>query len=178
MGSGAGSTGVGRGPGGQNPPSTRPVSLPPQASEELLREHYAELRERPFFGRLVKYMGSGPVVAMVSVGGRAGGRDADPALTSDPVGRCGRVWTLYALPGRSSEPRIRPTPRPAPSAAISASRSASKSGSDSPNWAARGPDRALPAPGCAHAASPAQECDSRQRLRGERPPRDRTLVSH
>ncbi|XP_011375167.1 nucleoside diphosphate kinase 3 isoform X2 [Pteropus vampyrus] len=25
-----------------------------QASEELLREHYAELRERPFYGRLVK----------------------------------------------------------------------------------------------------------------------------
>lgn len=36
-----------------------------QASEELLREHYAELRERPFYGRLVKYMSSGPVVAMV-----------------------------------------------------------------------------------------------------------------
>lgn len=36
-----------------------------QASEDLLREHYAELRERPFFGRLVRYMGSGPVVAMV-----------------------------------------------------------------------------------------------------------------
>ncbi|XP_040829531.1 nucleoside diphosphate kinase 3 [Ochotona curzoniae] len=36
-----------------------------QASEELLREHYAELRERPFFSRLIKYMGSGPVVAMV-----------------------------------------------------------------------------------------------------------------
>nr|XP_009007149.3 nucleoside diphosphate kinase 3 isoform X2 [Callithrix jacchus] len=36
-----------------------------QASEELLREHYAELRERPFHGRLVKYMASGPVVAMV-----------------------------------------------------------------------------------------------------------------
>ncbi|EAW85629.1 nucleoside diphosphate kinase 3 isoform X1 [Pongo pygmaeus] len=36
-----------------------------QASEELLREHYAELRERPFYGRLVKYMASGPVVAMV-----------------------------------------------------------------------------------------------------------------
>ncbi|XP_032462906.1 nucleoside diphosphate kinase 3 isoform X2 [Phocoena sinus] len=34
------------------------------ASEELLRQHYAELRERPFYGRLVKYMGSGPVVAM------------------------------------------------------------------------------------------------------------------
>ncbi|XP_035876976.1 nucleoside diphosphate kinase 3 isoform X4 [Phyllostomus discolor] len=39
--------------------------LPLQASEELLREHYAELRERPFYNRLVKYMGSGPVVAMV-----------------------------------------------------------------------------------------------------------------
>ncbi|KAM5227587.1 nucleoside diphosphate kinase 3 [Ctenodactylus gundi] len=36
-----------------------------QASEELLREHYAELRGRPFYGRLVEYMGSGPVVAMV-----------------------------------------------------------------------------------------------------------------
>lgn len=36
-----------------------------QASEELLCEHYAELRGRPFYGRLVKYMSSGPVVAMV-----------------------------------------------------------------------------------------------------------------
>ncbi|XP_034877816.1 nucleoside diphosphate kinase 3 isoform X3 [Mirounga leonina] len=36
-----------------------------QASDELLREHYAELREGPFYGRLVDYMGSGPVVAMV-----------------------------------------------------------------------------------------------------------------
>uniref|UniRef100_A0A8C2U350 Nucleoside diphosphate kinase n=1 Tax=Coturnix japonica TaxID=93934 RepID=A0A8C2U350_COTJA len=36
-----------------------------QASEELLKEHYSELRERPFYGRLVKYMSSGPVVAMV-----------------------------------------------------------------------------------------------------------------
>nr|XP_040132806.1 nucleoside diphosphate kinase 3 isoform X2 [Ictidomys tridecemlineatus] len=36
-----------------------------QASEELLCEHYAELRGRPFYGRLVKYMSSGPVVAML-----------------------------------------------------------------------------------------------------------------
>lgn len=56
---------------GAGPWCTRPDPLPPQASEELLREHYAELRERPFYGRLVKYMGSGPVVAMVSAGGRA-----------------------------------------------------------------------------------------------------------
>lgn len=37
-----------------------------QASEELLKEHYISLRDRPFYGRLVKYMSSGPVVAMVS----------------------------------------------------------------------------------------------------------------
>ncbi|XP_073070479.1 nucleoside diphosphate kinase 3 isoform X2 [Manis javanica] len=73
-----------------------------QASEELLREHYAELRERPFYSRLVKYMGSGPVVAM-----------ADPC----PQGAAARV----------------------------------------------------------HAPLP-QERDSRQRLGGERPPRDRALV--
>ncbi|XP_053131981.1 nucleoside diphosphate kinase 3 [Hemicordylus capensis] len=36
-----------------------------QASEDLLKEHYVALRERPFYNRLVKYMSSGPVVAMV-----------------------------------------------------------------------------------------------------------------
>ncbi|XP_074135717.1 nucleoside diphosphate kinase 3 isoform X3 [Sminthopsis crassicaudata] len=35
-----------------------------QASEDLLREHYSALRDRPFYTRLVKYMSSGPVVAM------------------------------------------------------------------------------------------------------------------
>ena len=37
-----------------------------QASEELLKEHYAELSAKPFFGGLVKFMGSGPVVPMVT----------------------------------------------------------------------------------------------------------------
>ncbi|XP_062264832.1 nucleoside diphosphate kinase 3 isoform X2 [Platichthys flesus] len=36
-----------------------------QASEELLREHYSELRSKPFFRALIAYMGSGPVVAML-----------------------------------------------------------------------------------------------------------------
>uniref|UniRef100_A0A3P9AQI5 Nucleoside diphosphate kinase n=1 Tax=Esox lucius TaxID=8010 RepID=A0A3P9AQI5_ESOLU len=36
-----------------------------QAPESLLREHYADLKERPFFPGLVSYMASGPVVAMV-----------------------------------------------------------------------------------------------------------------
>ncbi|KAJ1097920.1 hypothetical protein NDU88_003036 [Pleurodeles waltl] len=36
-----------------------------QASEDLLKEHYIALRDRPFYNRLVKYMSSGPIVAMV-----------------------------------------------------------------------------------------------------------------
>lgn len=37
-----------------------------QASEDLLREHYIDLKDRPFYDGLVQYMHSGPVVAMVS----------------------------------------------------------------------------------------------------------------
>lgn len=36
-----------------------------QASEDLLKEHYIDLKDRPFFAGLVTYMHSGPVVAMV-----------------------------------------------------------------------------------------------------------------
>lgn len=36
-----------------------------QASEDLLKQHYIDLKDRPFYAGLVKYMGSGPVVAMV-----------------------------------------------------------------------------------------------------------------
>merc|ERR1712126_765030 len=36
-----------------------------QATQELLEQHYADSSERPFFPGLVKYMSSGPVVAMV-----------------------------------------------------------------------------------------------------------------
>ncbi|KAI5128672.1 Nucleoside Diphosphate Kinase A [Manis pentadactyla] len=35
------------------------------ASEDLLKQHYIDLKDRPFFSGLVKYMHSGPVVAMV-----------------------------------------------------------------------------------------------------------------
>merc|ERR1739838_384478 len=35
------------------------------ASEDLLKEHYADLSSKGFFPGLVKYMASGPVVAMV-----------------------------------------------------------------------------------------------------------------
>ncbi|CAJ1076862.1 nucleoside diphosphate kinase%2C mitochondrial [Xyrichtys novacula] len=36
-----------------------------QASEDLLSQHYSELRTKPFYPRLLKYMSSGPVVVMV-----------------------------------------------------------------------------------------------------------------
>ncbi|XP_070339099.1 uncharacterized protein [Equus asinus] len=36
-----------------------------RASEDLLKEHYNDLKDRPFFAGLVKYMHSGPVVVMV-----------------------------------------------------------------------------------------------------------------
>ncbi|NP_001117775.1 nucleoside diphosphate kinase [Oncorhynchus mykiss] len=36
-----------------------------QAPESLLKKHYADLKDRPFFPGLVSYMASGPVVAMV-----------------------------------------------------------------------------------------------------------------
>nr|ACQ58262.1 Nucleoside diphosphate kinase [Anoplopoma fimbria] len=35
------------------------------ASDDLLMKHYADLKERPFFPTLIKYMSSGPVIAMV-----------------------------------------------------------------------------------------------------------------
>ncbi|XP_077359110.1 nucleoside diphosphate kinase 3 [Festucalex cinctus] len=36
-----------------------------QASEDLLLDHYWDLRNKPFFNGLIHYMKSGPVVAMV-----------------------------------------------------------------------------------------------------------------
>ena len=36
-----------------------------QVSEELAKDHYADLSSKPFFGSLVEYIISAPVVAMV-----------------------------------------------------------------------------------------------------------------
>uniref|UniRef100_W5MYW2 Nucleoside diphosphate kinase n=2 Tax=Lepisosteus oculatus TaxID=7918 RepID=W5MYW2_LEPOC len=57
------------------------------ASEELLKEHYIDLKDRPFYSGLVKYMNSGPVVAMVWEGlkvvktGRVMLGETDPAAS-------------------------------------------------------------------------------------------------
>ncbi|XP_067948096.1 nucleoside diphosphate kinase B-like [Watersipora subatra] len=42
-----------------------------QATEDHLRLHYADLSSKPFFPGLVKYMASGPVVAMAWEGSQA-----------------------------------------------------------------------------------------------------------
>ena len=39
-----------------------------QVTEDLAKEHYAEHAERPFFGELVSFITSGPLVAMVLEG--------------------------------------------------------------------------------------------------------------
>lgn len=38
-----------------------------QPSEELLKQHYADLSSKAFFPGLIKYMASGPVVPMVNL---------------------------------------------------------------------------------------------------------------
>jgi nucleoside-diphosphate kinase len=42
-----------------------------QADEELANNHYAEHAEKPFFGELVSFITSGPLVALVLEGERA-----------------------------------------------------------------------------------------------------------
>ncbi|MGE5456380.1 MAG: nucleoside-diphosphate kinase [Ignavibacteriales bacterium] len=39
-----------------------------ELTEELLKEHYAHLADKPFFGEIVKYMTSGQVIGMVVEG--------------------------------------------------------------------------------------------------------------
>jgi len=39
-----------------------------QATEDMLKEHYGDLAKKPFFPELVRYMMSGPIVAMVWTG--------------------------------------------------------------------------------------------------------------
>ncbi len=54
-------------------------------SEALAREHYAEHAEKPFFGSLVEFITSGPVVAAVVEGPRAITAFRQVAGGTDPV---------------------------------------------------------------------------------------------
>ena len=67
---------------------------------DLLGEHYAEHAGKPFFGPLVEFMGSGPVVAVVAEGERVVEAFRAMAGTTDPTtaapgtirGDLGRDW--------------------------------------------------------------------------------------
>ncbi|WP_280298502.1 nucleoside-diphosphate kinase [Nocardia neocaledoniensis] len=54
-------------------------------SVELAKEHYAEHAERPFFGSLIEFITSGPVVAAVLDGPRAIAAFRQLAGGTDPV---------------------------------------------------------------------------------------------
>ena len=74
-------------------------------SAELLAEHYAEHVHKPFYGPLVRFMSSGPVVAMVAEGQRAvegfrslaGATDPTAALPGTIRGDLGRDWGLAVV---------------------------------------------------------------------------------
>lgn len=70
------------------------------ASHELLAEHYAEHVGKPFYGPLVDFMTSGPVLAIVAQGNRviegfrslAGATDPTAAAPGTIRGDLGREW--------------------------------------------------------------------------------------
>ncbi|MGH2905996.1 MAG: nucleoside-diphosphate kinase [Solirubrobacterales bacterium] len=53
--------------------------------EELAKEHYAEHAERPFFGELVEFITSGPLVAAVLEGPRAVAAARQVIGGTDPI---------------------------------------------------------------------------------------------
>ncbi|MEV6065292.1 nucleoside-diphosphate kinase [Nocardia sp. NPDC052001] len=68
-------------------------------SEEIAVAHYAEHREKPFFGSLIEFITSGPVVAAVLEGPRAITAFRQLAGGTDPVEKAatGSIRGDYAL---------------------------------------------------------------------------------
>lgn len=72
------------------------------ADDALLQAHYAEHQGKPFFGPLVEFMKSGPVLAVVAEGHRviegfrslAGATDPTTAAPGTIRGDLGREWGL------------------------------------------------------------------------------------
>ncbi|MBY8858324.1 nucleoside-diphosphate kinase [Nocardia sp. CA2R105] len=70
-----------------------------QVSQELAAAHYAEHAERPFYGSLIEFITSGPVVAAVLEGPRAIPAFRQIAGGTDPVEKAvpGSIRGDYAL---------------------------------------------------------------------------------
>lgn len=69
------------------------------ATKELLEKHYAHLADKPFFGGLVEFMTSGPVIKMIVAGhgvvegvrrmlGSTNPREADVGTIRGDLGNC------------------------------------------------------------------------------------------
>ena len=75
------------------------------ASRELLAEHYADHKDKPFFEGLLEFMSSGPVVAMIVEGQRVvegmrvlmGSTDPTTAPAGTIRGDLGRDWGTPAI---------------------------------------------------------------------------------
>ena len=68
------------------------------ASRELAEAHYAEHAERPFFGELVDFITSGPVVAMILEGDHAVTAARQVIGATDPIdATMGSIRADYAL---------------------------------------------------------------------------------
>lgn len=71
-----------------------------EASDDLLRQHYADKVNQPYYGDIVKYMQEGPVVAMIASGTNvisvfrrmAGNTNPDKADFGTIRGDYGRDW--------------------------------------------------------------------------------------
>ncbi len=67
-------------------------------SRELAQEHYAEHAERPFFGELVDFITSGPLVAMILEGDHAVSGARQVIGATDPIeAAMGSIRADYAL---------------------------------------------------------------------------------
>jgi nucleoside-diphosphate kinase len=68
------------------------------ASRELAEAHYAEHAERPFFGELVDFITSGPLVAMILEGDHAVAAARQVIGATDPIeATMGSIRADYAL---------------------------------------------------------------------------------
>ena len=68
------------------------------ASRELAEAHYAEHAERPFFGELVEFITSGPLVAMILEGDHAVTAARQVIGATDPIdATMGSIRADYAL---------------------------------------------------------------------------------
>ncbi|MGH3909250.1 MAG: nucleoside-diphosphate kinase [Pseudonocardiaceae bacterium] len=72
--------------------------------QELAEQHYAEHEDKPFFGELLEFITSGPVVAAVAQGERAVAAFRQLAGGTDPVEKAvpGTIRGDYALETQSN----------------------------------------------------------------------------